>query len=365
MGLSVVQPTLLAWDARGLCAASRACGGCPQIETEPALARNQKLQSILQLLAEAKITPLRLDAFLEVSPLSYRNRIRLRVFEDGRFGFFNSEKSLSCLVLNEELRQALDQLRARLSEEPHALRGYAHLELRMPDMSGWAGLLLTPLPSPQGASIDLPRADVAELLSDLSIHVAESHWTPLPRQKFALTDRVFQWVPLDGFMQINPFINRALIQWLVTETHARSVLSVADLYAGSGNFLLPLLAQGYAGVGVENNLSSVLSARQALQEQGLEGEFIHSDVQTWMRDNRRRFSLIIVDAPRAGLRALADAVGHQSSEHVALVSCNPRSLVRDVARLVSLGYVVESLRVFDMFAYTDHVEVGVWLSRST
>ncbi len=379
MGSFLIHPSTLAHDARGLCKVARACGGCPQIETDPALMRQQRLASIEQLLAAAGCSALRLDAYLESSPVSYRNRIRLRVFEDGRFGFFNGEKSTSCVVLDAQLRRLLEQLMARLSGSPHVLKGYAHFELRVPDMNENAGLLLTRSSAASGdprslqgsllsetSDTDRPLGtalELTQLLLGLPLLIGESHWAKMPRQKFLLPEAVFQWVPLDGFMQVNSFINHALIRWLLKQARMHSVSSVADLYAGAGNFLLPLLAQGYQGVGVECHKSSVLCAQQSLVEQGLSGEFVHSDVALWLRNNQRHFSLTVVDAPRAGLRELADAVGRLGSDHIALISCNPRSLVRDLVRLVSLGYVVESLRVFDMFAYTDHVELGVWLSR--
>lgn len=361
MGLSLVQPRTLAHDARGLCSVARTCGGCPQIEANPVIVRRRQLQSIEQLFAAAGCSPQHVEAYLEPSPVSYRNRIRLRVFEDGRFGFFNTEKSPSCVVLEGALRCLLDELTSRLSSSPHVLKGYAHLELRRPDMNENAGLLLTRSAEATSASRE---AELAELLHGLPILIGESQWAEMPRQKFLLSGAVFQWVPLDGFMQVNSAVNRALIEWMLQQARVHRVSTVADLYTGSGNFLLPLLAQGYEGVGVESNASSVLCAQQALAEQNFSGTFVHSDVGVWLRDNQRHFSLTVVDAPRAGLRGLADAVGRLRSDYIALVSCNPRSLVRDLVRLVSMGYVVESLRIFDMFAYTDHVELGVWLSRT-
>jgi len=378
--VSLVQAATLGHDARGLCKVARVCGGCPQIEADPALSRKRTLSSVLQLFGAAECVPRQLDAYMEQSPIAYRNRVRLRVLDDGRLGFFNSEKSPSCVVLDVTLRRLLEELRSRLSGAPHVLKGYAHLELRTADMNGHAGLLLTRC-APGSAETRMhhprhePRADdmsgdgylgtaLADLLQGVPILVGESHWAKVPQQKFPLTEAVFQWVPLDGFMQVNFAVNHALIKWLMGGARAHGISSVLDLYAGSGNFLLPLLAQGYAGLGVESNASSVRSAQQSIAQQGLAGEFVHSDVAAWLRDNPRHFSLTVVDAPRAGLRDLADAVGRLRSDHIALVSCNPRSLVRDLVRLVALGYTVQSLRVFDMFAYTDHVELGVWLSRN-
>jgi tRNA/tmRNA/rRNA uracil-C5-methylase (TrmA/RlmC/RlmD family) len=46
------------------------------------------------------------------------------------------------------------------------------------------------------------------------------------------------------------------------------------------------------------------------------------------------------------------------------VSCDPRSLARDLAELVQRGLRVKKVRAFDMMPQTPHVEVAVLLCRS-
>ena len=67
--------------------------------------------------------------------------------------------------------------------------------------------------------------------------------------------------------------------------------------------------------------------------------------------------LVIVNPPRAGLDSrvtdtLEAEAGHLSG--VIYVSCNPGTLARDLARLPS--YAIASIRAFDMFPQTAHVE---------
>jgi SAM-dependent methyltransferases related to tRNA (uracil-5-)-methyltransferase len=67
--------------------------------------------------------------------------------------------------------------------------------------------------------------------------------------------------------------------------------------------------------------------------------------------------LVVLNPPRAGVDSrvtdtLEAEVGHLRG--VIYVSCNPATLARDLSRLPS--YRIESLRAFDMFPQTAHVE---------
>jgi 23S rRNA (uracil1939-C5)-methyltransferase len=67
--------------------------------------------------------------------------------------------------------------------------------------------------------------------------------------------------------------------------------------------------------------------------------------------------LVLVNPPRAGVdgRVTEALEAHaQSLKSVLYVSCNPATLARDLARLPSFEIV--SVRAFDMFPQTAHVE---------
>jgi len=67
--------------------------------------------------------------------------------------------------------------------------------------------------------------------------------------------------------------------------------------------------------------------------------------------------LVILNPPRAGVDAYVTATLEAEAGHVRgviYVSCNPATLARDLSRLPS--YRIESLRAFDMFPQTAHVE---------
>jgi 23S rRNA (uracil1939-C5)-methyltransferase len=67
--------------------------------------------------------------------------------------------------------------------------------------------------------------------------------------------------------------------------------------------------------------------------------------------------LVILNPPRAGIDARVAETLETNASHtrgLIYVSCNPATLARDVSRLPSYG--IESVRAFDMFPQTAHVE---------
>jgi 23S rRNA (uracil1939-C5)-methyltransferase len=67
--------------------------------------------------------------------------------------------------------------------------------------------------------------------------------------------------------------------------------------------------------------------------------------------------LVIINPPRAGVDARVTEALEREAGHVRAViyvSCNPATLARDLSRLP--GYRIASLRGFDMFPQTAHVE---------
>jgi tRNA/tmRNA/rRNA uracil-C5-methylase (TrmA/RlmC/RlmD family) len=66
---------------------------------------------------------------------------------------------------------------------------------------------------------------------------------------------------------------------------------------------------------------------------------------------------VVIDPPRTGARReVVAAVAARSPRAVAYVACGPAALARDVALFAEHGYRLASLRAFDLFPMTHHVE---------
>jgi tRNA/tmRNA/rRNA uracil-C5-methylase (TrmA/RlmC/RlmD family) len=70
-----------------------------------------------------------------------------------------------------------------------------------------------------------------------------------------------------------------------------------------------------------------------------------------------RFSDILVDPPRTGLSPfLKKWLASQSPRRLAYVSCNPVTFARDLKDLTAAGMRLQSVRGFDFYPQTSHLE---------
>ncbi len=67
--------------------------------------------------------------------------------------------------------------------------------------------------------------------------------------------------------------------------------------------------------------------------------------------------IVLVDPPRAGLeKQVVDGLVKLDPAVIAYVSCDPSTLARDAARLISGGYRLKQVTPFDLFPQTFHIE---------
>jgi tRNA/tmRNA/rRNA uracil-C5-methylase (TrmA/RlmC/RlmD family) len=80
-------------------------------------------------------------------------------------------------------------------------------------------------------------------------------------------------------------------------------------------------------------------------------------VERYLQEQDRPSETVIIDPPRTGLSRIAtEALAAAQIERLIYVSCDPATMARDIGRLAAAGYRLASLRAFDLFPNTPHVE---------
>jgi 23S rRNA (uracil1939-C5)-methyltransferase len=334
------------------------CGGCDWLHIEYSAQLRHKLELLRDALSRGgKIEPLP-ELSIEPSPhpLGYRNRIRVHV-EQGQVGFrgvgsHDVVDVVSCAVAAHELDRALSLFRSVLAAQ-QSLPPSFEAELRV-------------APSDERALVRMSIQPGAKLLAALQNEfVVAFPNVPAPSvQRFPFASGSWLTVPAEAFVQVNWELNRVLVEALVQGARARGAARFLDLYAGAGNFSLPLLESGLSGVAVEGVGSAVRAAGRTIAELGLRGEVLTGDVGATVErliQQRQTFDLVVLDPPRAGAPEVTGKLSGLKPRHVAYCSCDPVTLARDLRELRTQGFSIEQIRVFDLFPGTHHFETLVWL----
>lgn len=163
-----------------------------------------------------------------------------------------------------------------------------------------------------------------------------------------------------GFLQPNPVIAARAYGELVAapDGSARSGALALDLYAGAG-VTTRLLRRHFAEVIPCESYpesANALGVAPSTAEAFLRAHLAHVPL--------RRPELVVANPPRAGLGAPVCALLRQlEAPAIAIMSCHPASLARDLAALTEGGlYRLDTTRAFDTLPQTPHVEIVVRLS---
>jgi 23S rRNA U2552 (ribose-2'-O)-methylase RlmE/FtsJ len=180
-----------------------------------------------------------------------------------------------------------------------------------------------------------------------------------PVLQHELLGRRFE-VAAGGFWQVHPAAAQALATALLDGVRLRPGERVLDLYAGAGAFTAVLAdAVGPVGrvLGVESDARAVADAERNL------ADLPWAEVRRGRVDKQlvtgldEPVDVVVLDPPRAGAGAATiEALIALSPRVIGYVSCDPATLARDAAAAARAGWQLQSLRAFDAFPMTQHVE---------
>lgn len=208
-----------------------------------------------------------------------------------------------------------------------------------------AGEQLRIVESPGGTSYDGPRV--------LHEHAAGRDWE----------------VSGSGFWQVHPGAGDALVAAVLGALDPRPGEHAVDLYSGVGLFSAALAGRvGESGrvVAVEGDRTAVADAERNLADLP-QVEHVVDRVDRALATGSLGggIDLLVLDPPRTGAkRKVVDAVADLGPRAIAYVACDPAALARDVASFAERGYRLSSLRAFDIFPMTHHVECVALLEKT-
>lgn len=341
-----------------------ACGG--SVLAHIASGRQRQIKAEIITDAFRRIGRIPLEAATEVvaSPAAgYRMRARLHV-RDGRIGFFREgTHSLCDAAATRQLRDDTIEVLRRLEQSLAAAERAAVADLEMSeniDASERAihlELLPNADPSRLAALVQVDGVSGATCSHGDNPRTIDLFGSPLVADTIANA-------PLSrhvrSFFQGNRFLTTAMVEHVLGLIEAAPIL---DLYAGVGLFSVTAAAASRGHVtAVEGDRSSAIDLKR--NAQGREISVRADAVESFLERTTDRFGSVIVDPPRTGMtkEAITGVIKLQAPR-VIYVSCDIATLARDARVLLDSGYRMESIKAFDLFPNTAHVETVIAFAR--
>ena len=171
----------------------------------------------------------------------------------------------------------------------------------------------------------------------------------------------FKISPL-SFYQVNPIQAEKLYELGVKMAEISKEDTVFDLYCGIGTISIFMAKYAKKVYGVEIVEDAIKDAKEnAKLNNATNTEFFAGDTEIVLDEliNQKKVipDIVMFDPPRKGLaKNSINNILNIKPKKIVYISCNPATLVRDLAEFESL-YEVKSIVPVDMFPFTSHVEV--------
>ena len=184
--------------------------------------------------------------------------------------------------------------------------------------------------------------------------LAELWWQPEDKSRRLLASREAPASAAGAaFTQVNAGVAGRLRDWVLSLATAQTPATAVDAYAGTGDIAVALAEQGARVVAIEIDRDA---ARVAAGRLPTGSRAVAAAVERALPDALPA-DVVVLNPPRAGVDASVAAclrAQEQPPRSLIYVSCDPATLARDVRRFER--YRIKSLRGFDMFPQTAHVE---------
>lgn len=326
------------------------CGGC-QIQyvsyEKQVSMKNEVLSDCLRRIGRLEKE---LEPPIAGRPFGYRIRGQFKVSRDGKTGFFREGTREAvdikrCLLLTDGLNDSYSKIRETGisgAKEIHVTHGEETF------------VLVKGVEYDEGISEALEKIGVSGVCFDDGSYRGKGFMS-LPL--LGLTYTASPW----SFLQSNWALSVKMAETVKEGLSPMGSKRVLDVYAGAGNFSLPLHEDASEIVAVEENPHSVKDGERNVSINNIENYgFITARAEK--AKLKGRFDIVILDPPRPGLSSsVAEMLLRMRPERVVYISCNPATLARDLRKLQEV-FLLDSIRMVDLFPNTYHIESVAFLS---
>jgi tRNA/tmRNA/rRNA uracil-C5-methylase (TrmA/RlmC/RlmD family) len=325
------------------------CGGCDWQHVALPVQRQLKAQLVQEQLR--RVAKLERDVVVEAVPgdvdgLRWRTRVQLAVDASGRAGLrrhrsHEIEPVDFCLIASKDV----EEVRAEALPWPGAtsVEVAAEGQQRVVSVSG--------------RHARLPEVEAGLVVEGRPVRAPHG-------LRHTVLGRSYE-VAAGGFWQVHPGAAEVLARAVLDGLDPQPGDSAVDLYAGVGLFAA-LLGERVGPAGAV--LAVEADARACADAARNTADLPQVRIRTAPVDPAQvrrvgRPDLVVLDPPRAGAGLeVTRALARLRPRRLAYVACDPASFARDLRVLLDEGWALDTLRGFDLFPMTEHVELVAVLS---
>ncbi len=335
------------------------CGGCQlqymDYETQVSI-KEEILRDTMRRIGDVNVE---LMSSVIDKEFGYRHRGQFKVSQSGEIGFYREGtrevvQISECPLMVDEINETLQRLKAI------DLKGIRELNI----ISGDTVAMLIKGNLSEDVAHEILKAGVSGIAFDNGDSLGKDYITlDLNGLRYTVTP----W----SFFQSHWDLNRKVVKMVLEKLTPFEGKRVLDLYAGAGNFSLPLSLSAKEVVSVEENPYAVEDGRRNAMLNGIKNcRFIRTSIEECLGGKRQRdprlfgeggYDIVILDPPRPGLTSRCiDGLMSHAPERIVYISCNPATLARDIKKMkkkYEIGYIC----MVDLFPNTYHIEAMVLL----
>ncbi|MCR5295657.1 MAG: 23S rRNA (uracil(1939)-C(5))-methyltransferase RlmD [Lachnospiraceae bacterium] len=172
-----------------------------------------------------------------------------------------------------------------------------------------------------------------------------------------------------SFYQVNPVQTEKLYKKAAELANLTGRERVIDAYCGIGTIGISVSDRAKEVIGVELNPDAVSDAVKNARANNITNiSFYQNDAGEFlekMAEDHEKAEVIFMDPPRNGsTEKFMDAAVKVSPGRILYISCEPATLVRDLAYFKEKGYRAKEAWAFDMFPFTENLEAVVLLVKT-
>ena len=332
------------------CSVFGLCGGCRLQFVSCEKQRMMKDEIILDSLRRISGVEAPLEPALYDLTWNYRHRAQFKVSRNGDIGFFReSSRDIvtfqHCPLMVSEINEMLQKIK-----ETDSVQNLSDIHMAFGDS---AIVFL------KGRGYDRAISEKYMSIGCSGVMLDDDTFTGTAYTRFDLNGMQYTVSPTT-FFQAHWSLNKKAVDFVLQKLFPLSGKKVLDLYAGAGNFSIPLAAHADEVVAVEENRTAVDDGIRNIELNNLKNcRFVRISTEKYKIKNK--FDVLILDPPRPGLTSdLAARILANPADTIVYISCNPATLARDIKKLQE-KYQVQSVCQIDFFPNTFHIETVAFL----